>query len=489
MRTRRGLAARRSAGRALPDVCPQRHRGAGFVAGSVLGHSPTGGAEKCQTCPRRCRGACPGARAVAGLGGRWPLCPAVSRCGGLRLCNARRRSADRCGICRLGAECFRPPARSGGRPMTRTSQAADPLTHPLTGQSLVESSAGTGKTTMLVRLYLRALLLDGRMLSEILAVTYTRAATGELSVRIRKGLLEAGKNLASPTGFWADFFADADKDQVRKRIDAALAGFDDKGVFTIHGFCQRMLSDHAFEARSAFASEEIEDESGLREEVAADFWRHRVARDDPAYVRWFVATFASPRELLRGPLRQPLQVSGELTIKPTVSESDVEAARERFEQAARTARDGWRKDAKTLRAWIGESDDLDRGKYPKTTTARMLDDWARWLEAPPALKLPENFDRLTREKASQCLKRGAVPETAFFNRDCAAKLLAARDGLHAAWWQETVRAAFAYVRREFSERKKAQRERGFDDMLRELHDALREACLARRIAKQFPLIL
>ena len=56
---------------------------------------------------------------------------------------------------------------------------------PLEGTALVESGAGTGKTFAIAGLYLRFLLEKGFTTSEILVVTYTRAATDELKGRIR----------------------------------------------------------------------------------------------------------------------------------------------------------------------------------------------------------------------------------------------------------------------------------------------------------------
>ncbi|MCZ5435919.1 UvrD-helicase domain-containing protein, partial [Escherichia coli] len=49
---------------------------------------------------------------------------------------------------------------------------------------------------------------------------------------------------------------------------------DEASVFTIHGFCQRMLSLNAFESGMLFEQQLIEDESELRYQACADFWRH-----------------------------------------------------------------------------------------------------------------------------------------------------------------------------------------------------------------------
>ena len=70
-------------------------------------------------------------------------------------------------------------------------QLLDPLTLPLHGCRLLEASAGTGKTYTLALLFLRLLLERGLAVDQILVVTFTRAATGELRDRIRRRLREA----------------------------------------------------------------------------------------------------------------------------------------------------------------------------------------------------------------------------------------------------------------------------------------------------------
>ena len=64
-------------------------------------------------------------------------------------------------------------------------RALDPLTLPLQGTQLIEAGAGTGKTYNITLLYLRLLLEGAFDVEQILVVTFTEAATGELRDRIR----------------------------------------------------------------------------------------------------------------------------------------------------------------------------------------------------------------------------------------------------------------------------------------------------------------
>ena len=82
--------------------------------------------------------------------------------------------------------------------MTDTAESLDPLRLPLTGERLIEASAGTGKTFTIAALYLRLLLgLGGESafprqvsVEELLVVTFTEAATEELRGRIRSNIHE-----------------------------------------------------------------------------------------------------------------------------------------------------------------------------------------------------------------------------------------------------------------------------------------------------------
>jgi exodeoxyribonuclease V beta subunit len=118
--------------------------------------------------------------------------------------------------------------------------------------AVIEASAGTGKTHTLVELVKR-LLLEGVPLEEILLVTYTEKATSELKSRLRSEL-ETLSDREPSHRLW---------------IQRNLDNFDQANVFTIHGFCQRLLQEYAFENRQTFRTELVDDldvlETCLRE--------------------------------------------------------------------------------------------------------------------------------------------------------------------------------------------------------------------------------
>ena len=205
----------------------------------------------------------------------------------------------------------------------------DPAHAPLDGQSLIEASAGTGKTYNIVRLFARLLLepdSQGRVrrIGEILTVTFTRAATEELRERIRRLLeellLRAGEVTGEPSGGSRgaagparDPFADAVFDRIgkvaaRARLLRALADFDEAPVFTIHGFCRRALAEFAFEARESLQADVVPGLPSVLRETTLDFWRRAAYPGLPSAVAHLLTHHFTPETLsplLRTALGRP----------------------------------------------------------------------------------------------------------------------------------------------------------------------------------------
>jgi exodeoxyribonuclease V beta subunit len=127
------------------------------------------------------------------------------------------------------------------------------------GTHFLEASAGTGKTFAIEHLVTR-LLFEGKApltIDQILVVTFTRASTRELKLRIRKNLIRTQQALKARESEWDYLLALIEKgpdaiDGALTRIAEALISFDQAQIFTVHGFCHRMLSECAFEAKIAF---------------------------------------------------------------------------------------------------------------------------------------------------------------------------------------------------------------------------------------------
>ncbi|MEX1351061.1 MAG: exodeoxyribonuclease V subunit beta [Desulfobacterales bacterium] len=156
-------------------------------------------------------------------------------------------------------------------------QPFDLLNAPLEGINLIEASAGTGKTYNIEGLFVRLVLEKQLQVDQILVLTFTNAATEELKARIRNKLVQV-KNAFAMGGSDTPFI-----DSLVKRYPDAKAGglliheslidFDRAAIFTIHGFCQRILHENAFETRNSFDTELIVSQASLLMEVVDDFWR------------------------------------------------------------------------------------------------------------------------------------------------------------------------------------------------------------------------
>ena len=177
---------------------------------------------------------------------------------------------------------------------------------PLTGMSLIEASAGTGKTYTIANLYLRLLLgrgCDPLTTEQILLVTFTNAATAELRQRIRSRIYSAHQ--AFLLGESDDNFIQAliraseDIETDIRRLYLALRSMDDAAIFTIHGLCQRVLSEYAFDSNSGFGLSLILDETPLLQRAIEDFWRCHIVTLPPEQFEQVSKVWGSLDKLMR----------------------------------------------------------------------------------------------------------------------------------------------------------------------------------------------
>ena len=167
----------------------------------------------------------------------------------------------------------------------------NPITLPLNQISLIEASAGTGKTYTIGSLYLRLLLKAGENnfsrplnVEEILVVTFTDMATEELKKKIRERITGAIDKLTAfaetqdKSTFKNDEFLtalcqDLDIFEAIHHLKLAEQNMDLAAIYTIHGFCRRMLMQYAFHSGIHFNLELIKDQSDLLVRFANEFWR------------------------------------------------------------------------------------------------------------------------------------------------------------------------------------------------------------------------
>ncbi|HHX5993101.1 exodeoxyribonuclease V subunit beta [Haemophilus influenzae] len=205
----------------------------------------------------------------------------------------------------------------------------NPITLPLNQISLIEASAGTGKTYTIGSLYLRLLLKAGENnfsrslnVEEILVVTFTDMATEELKKKIRERITDAIDKLTAfaetqdKSAFKNDEFLtalchDLNIFEAIHRLKLAEQNMDLAAIYTIHGFCRRMLMQYAFHSGIHFNLELIKDQSDLLVRFANEFWREHFYPLDFESANFIATELVSPTNvlsLLKADLGKDLQV-------------------------------------------------------------------------------------------------------------------------------------------------------------------------------------
>ncbi len=187
-------------------------------------------------------------------------------------------------------------APTGAIPPARTFDLCGPLPGP--GVTVLEASAGTGKTFTIANLVTR-FVAEGVPLDKLLVVTFTRMATGELRQRARETLVGAEQALrrvvetgAPPaTGSDVERFlatpspaAPDGAAEVRERfhrLTRALANFDAATITTTHGFCHRVLGALGSWGEVAPGAVLLEDPTDLVDQAVDDLYVRHVLRSGP----------------------------------------------------------------------------------------------------------------------------------------------------------------------------------------------------------------
>lgn len=153
------------------------------------------------------------------------------------------------------------------------------------GTTVLEASAGTGKTFTIAALATRYVAEGAAELSELMLVTFGRAATSELRDRVRERLVGAERALRDPAvrrsgDALLRHLADVDDielDRRRRRLTRALAEFDRATIATTHGFCQQMLATLGIAGDTDPDAVLLPDIADLRDEVVDDLYLQRYA--------------------------------------------------------------------------------------------------------------------------------------------------------------------------------------------------------------------
>lgn len=358
------------------------------------------------------------------------------------------------------------------------------LRFPLHGERLIEASAGTGKTYTIAGLYLRLLLGHGPLIeegadagqasaherplsvTEILVVTFTEAATAELRGRIRGRIHEA--RLAFMRGHSGDallaqLLAEvADHELAARRLLAAERQMDEAAVFTIHGFCQRMLKQNAFESGALFETEFLTDDSQLRLQAVSDYWRAEFYPVDKTLASAVRALWPSPAALLR-------EMNGwldnsELEMRPPAGDETLAARHQAAMARIEAVKEAWLAQVDEIRRQTDGQVSRYTGKNYEGWLAK-IGDWAQ--DEASGYAIPKELERFGQTVLEENLKKGGeLPSLPLFGE--IDQLLASRPGIRDLILQR----AAVVVRSRMQASKRQAHQLSFDDLLKDLDGAL-----------------
>lgn len=413
----------------------------------------------------------------------------------------------------------------------------DPWRLPLGGTALIEASAGTGKTYTLTTLYLRLLVEEDLRPREILVVTYTTAATAELRERVRARIQEAiragetdAESAGTADGELGDGSGSPDEAVLRElagiarrraqqtggpdALRRALREFDEAAIFTIHGFCQRTLREHAFESGAAFDAELVEQSETIQRTLAQDLWARLVEGEDPQFVDWLLVgpgrRWRFEPEALYRDLLQNLGADEQMPILPGIEsvgvdgeQAEIEAAFEACRRAWVDWAEAWQRDRRARIDWLLDPANLSQSTH-KTNTIEgvwipFLDERAAVLagaeageeagakagveaggeaeQAEPLLELPAWWQKLGPAKIAEKRKKAGVDRDDPFFEACAT-VQRAIGVVEAVYRSRALRLRHRFVEQAREESRRRRSERHllfFDDLLSELREALQGA--------------
>ncbi|QAV22511.1 exodeoxyribonuclease V subunit beta [Proteus hauseri] len=382
------------------------------------------------------------------------------------------------------------------------AQPLNPFTLPLYQRRLIEASAGTGKTYTIGLLYLRLLLgLGGesaflRPLSveEILVVTFTEAATDELRARIRNNIhklrLACIRNdIESSNDAYNKLLEQIqNKELAAQWLLEAERQMDEAAIYTIHGFCQRMLANNAFESGVLFEQVLIQDEYELKKRVCADFWRRHcypLSYDVASAVN---EIWTGPEQLLYE--IQPY-LQGEMPeIQGVASDAEGGSVEQRHQtviNAINKVKERWREHHHEVESWISASG-VDKRSYSSRNLPKWIEEitiWASIVETKSYL-LPDCLVRFSQETLNEKASKGPAPEHILFTEIevLCKQSLTLRDVILAN--------AIPEIRQGIENEKIRRGEMGFDDLLTRLDKALRREggdLLAQAIRQRYPVAM
>lgn len=395
---------------------------------------------------------------------------------------------------------------------------------PLNTVCLIEASAGTGKTYTIGSLYLRLLLQAGvenfplpLTVEQILVVTFTEAATNELKGRIRERIhqtkqafiayKEQGESALSEEPFLQELIQHIeDIDIAIQRLKIAEQSMDLAAIYTIHGFCRRMLMQYAFNSGVHFNLELVKDEGELIQRCFNEYWREQFYPLSFAEANYIYNALSSPQAVCRELYSQ----ISDFGLRPQIKQTELLALSLReflaeyilpIQQQILDLKQAWLKDEDEIIGLIeselaksykkGEKKALKRTIFKSNFVPKWLQTMKDWARANNRVNLPDVLVKYFNQEAlNGYAEEDVTPIThTFFELADEAVATQKMQGIY--------RKVIMYhylkgVQKLLIQHKLDHSEKGFNDLLRLLQEALYSEKgdeLAQFIRLQYPFAM
>ncbi|MGK0347360.1 MAG: exodeoxyribonuclease V beta subunit, partial [Myxococcota bacterium] len=342
------------------------------------------------------------------------------------------------------------------------------------GITLLEASAGTGKTYSITNLVLQLIALHAVPLREVLLVTFTRNATAELRERVRLRLQQASVALRTGLVDPGDpvlmqvVNALATDDSVGLRVQQALEGFDECVIRTIHGFCQRMLQQFAAVAGADVDLELDPNADDLLDDVVDDWLSLELYPNDPQRFGFLTDRADFNRDTLLG-LARTVVGNPALRIHPQPLHGGLNSLRAAYHSFTTAWANGWREEVVALiaQAHADKRFTPRQRTYTAKTAPRLVEAVDQWLLLDnPFVPLPTDAEKLREQSLAEKTVGEPIQHEALTALEQLASLpetLAAHEQARFAMW----------VRERFARLCEAKRIQPYAELVRGLADCVR----------------
>jgi exodeoxyribonuclease V beta subunit len=300
----------------------------------------------------------------------------------------------------------------------------NPYSIPLKSINLIEASAGTGKSWTVSLLVLRLLLEKNLTLDQILVVTFTEAATKELRNAVRSRILEAlaffqNPSLKTDKKEYAELYnkqVHGSDDDAILRLRRAKLSIDEAAIFTIHSFCQRALTEYAFEASLPFESELMDDDSELMQKLTDDFWRKSFTKAPKALLYHLQNNKITPDSLLKD-IRSAVGKPYLKRYGPSVNNVD-DSIWQTLEDLFKKAIEAWQAQGEEVKELLLDNyERLHQGRYKPEQICEACEAMDALFDDPSLfVQVKNTVQKIRQDKITTALKgnQQPLPEIRFF---------------------------------------------------------------------------